>query len=468
MATHIRITPIHGGDSCPHCPPYVNYNNAIQKFDNKVISRVQSRPTTNMTSKGTLNYAILRLHQEAVWMKLGLYHCNPSPKIKKPNQSNNLYTTNILIDTGAALSLIKENIINIWRESHPENIYLQETSQKAETCSGSQLQITHKCKLYNCNLSGGPPLTLEFFVCKNLFCDAILGLPEMRTRQSSIDLRSFVFKYALTRADPGYKNKKTDGKGMTTPIIPRLQKPISIAPLGQVVIPCIGHWGISLKPEQLGIEGYNLIPIQTLTKGRACYVKVLNTKKTQIEIQPKRISFTILPPSKRQPKSALKKSKNWLNATLEEYSDFIFAHGRYNNLATLDSRIKDSLMTPDPIKDDHSPELSSHPFGKGTHSGNLLIGILLEIYRSTYHYGTSLDSLLDRAAHLPTIMKDASTTQRTGQAKWFQPTLKEIEELYQAKKIQQLYVKIPRRLCYLGINLISRLSMAESHTDSES
>ena len=85
MATPIRITPRHGGDSCPHCPPYVNYNNAIQKFDNKVISRVQTRPNTNVTSKGTLNYAILRLHQEAVWMKLGLYHCNPSPKIKKPN-----------------------------------------------------------------------------------------------------------------------------------------------------------------------------------------------------------------------------------------------------------------------------------------------------------------------------------------------------------------------------------------------
>ena len=48
MATPIRITPRHGGDSCPHCPPYVNYNNTIQKFDNKVISRVQTRPNPQL------------------------------------------------------------------------------------------------------------------------------------------------------------------------------------------------------------------------------------------------------------------------------------------------------------------------------------------------------------------------------------------------------------------------------------
>merc|ERR1711873_311212 len=154
-------------------------------------------------------------------MKLALYENTPPRRTSKGQVTHSSPAINILIDTGAALSLIKEDIITRWKRTHPQNILLQDTSQKAETCSGSQLQIINKCTIYNCNLSGGPPLSLDFYVFRDLFCDAILGLPEMRNRQSSINLRTFVFRYSLTKMDPGYKEGKT-GKGPTSPILPRL------------------------------------------------------------------------------------------------------------------------------------------------------------------------------------------------------------------------------------------------------
>ena len=254
---------------CPLCQSHVNYDQTIHEFSNKVVSRVQLHSQPSTLPRRPLNYAMLRLHQEAVWMKLALYENAPQSKTPKGQSASCSMIIDILIDTGAALSLIREDIITHWRRTHPKNILLQDTSQKAETCSGSQLQITNKCTIYNCNLSGGPPLSLDFYVCRDLFCDAILGLPEMRNRQSSINLRTFVFRYSLTKMDPGYKEGKT-GKGPTSLILPRMKQHVSVAPLGQVTIPCIGHWNISLHPEQLKVIGYPLIPVRTLTKGRAC------------------------------------------------------------------------------------------------------------------------------------------------------------------------------------------------------
>ena len=58
------------------------------------------------------------------------------------------------------------------------------------------------------------------------------------------------------------------GKGTTSPIIHHLRDPVSLNPLWMAVYPCIGHWGIALEPIILKVEGYNLIPIHTKSKGR--------------------------------------------------------------------------------------------------------------------------------------------------------------------------------------------------------
>ena len=150
MANSIRIAP--RGDNCSQCLSLINYNKSVQNFDNTVVSRVQARSHDQITPNKPLNYAILRLHQEAVWMKLALYQQIPSRKALKGHSPRSTSAVDILIDTGAALSLIKEDIVANWKEVYPKNISLQETSQKAETCSGSQFQITHKSTVYNCNL----------------------------------------------------------------------------------------------------------------------------------------------------------------------------------------------------------------------------------------------------------------------------------------------------------------------------
>ena len=67
------------------------------------------------TSKSRMNYAILKLHQEAKWMKLGVYPNTYPPsktiKTKQRPRIDGSMGINILINTGAALSLIKVDII---------------------------------------------------------------------------------------------------------------------------------------------------------------------------------------------------------------------------------------------------------------------------------------------------------------------------------------------------------------------
>ena len=123
MANLIRISPqkdFRGNDNCSQCLSHVNYNQTIHEFNNKVISRVQTLPQAHVLPKGPLNYAILRLHQEAVWMKLALYENTPQRKTPKGQSTPSSLAIDILIDTGAALSLIKEDIINHWKRTHPK------------------------------------------------------------------------------------------------------------------------------------------------------------------------------------------------------------------------------------------------------------------------------------------------------------------------------------------------------------
>ena len=115
---------LDGTDKCPLCQSHVNYDQTIHEFSNKVISRVQSHSQPNTLPRRPLNYAILRLHQEAVWMKLALYENTPQRKTPKGQSAPSSLAIDILIDTGAALSLIKEDIIKHWKKTHPKNILL--------------------------------------------------------------------------------------------------------------------------------------------------------------------------------------------------------------------------------------------------------------------------------------------------------------------------------------------------------
>ena len=96
---------LEGTNRCPLCQSHVNYDQTIHEFSDKVVSRVQLHSQPNTLPRKPLNYAILRLHQEAVWMKLALYENAPQSKIPKGQNAFSSTTIDILIDTGAALSL---------------------------------------------------------------------------------------------------------------------------------------------------------------------------------------------------------------------------------------------------------------------------------------------------------------------------------------------------------------------------
>ena len=82
-------------------------------------------------------------------MKLSIPH-KPSPLTKNHSSLRYLRGVDILIDTGAALSLIREDIVELWKEAYPRTISEEITDQKAETCSGDVLRITNKCTISYC------------------------------------------------------------------------------------------------------------------------------------------------------------------------------------------------------------------------------------------------------------------------------------------------------------------------------
>ena len=117
MANSKRISPqmdLKGTINCSQYQSHVNYDQTIHEFSNKVISRVQSHSQPSTLPRRPLNYAMLRLHQEAVWMKLALYENAPQSKTPKVQSASCSMIIDILIDTRAALSLIREDIITHW------------------------------------------------------------------------------------------------------------------------------------------------------------------------------------------------------------------------------------------------------------------------------------------------------------------------------------------------------------------
>merc|ERR1712101_30100 len=84
---------LDGTDKCPLCQSHINYNLTIHKFSDKVVSRVQLHPQPNTLPRKSPNEAILRLHQEAVWMKLALYeNASQSKTLKGQNTHTQTHT----------------------------------------------------------------------------------------------------------------------------------------------------------------------------------------------------------------------------------------------------------------------------------------------------------------------------------------------------------------------------------------
>ena len=136
------------------------------------------------------------------------------------------------------------------------------------------------------------------------------------------------------------------------------------------------------------------------------------------------------------PKPIIKGSKNWLNTTLEEYGDFIFAHGRYNTLENLDLKIRKSLEIVDPIEDNHASENQDHPFGKGTHPGNLLIGLVWNsikvpiITKLPYKHCQPEQNIVPIQSRTYTIYyENTSTTKQNSPVMGFHPILKLLENI---------------------------------------
>ena len=245
--------------------------------------RISSCKTTTPPITPPRHEANIRLNRNSAWIRLGI----------------DKHDTPILLDTGAGLNLIRKDIVEFWLKHHADKMSIKEGGIAAETCDGSPLEITGKVTISPCHLSGGPPLTLTLYIAPNLFCEAILGLPEMTARELSIHLKD---PPLIAKID--YKNLPGDPQPNRTPktkckildpildpilqkltptsqkLAPILNHELTIEPLEAVKIPCRGVIQGSFTTPHLSIPSSPLV-IADLNKYytvhcSVTYITVLN------------------------------------------------------------------------------------------------------------------------------------------------------------------------------------------------
>ena len=86
--------------------------------------------------------ANIKLTRNSAWIRLGI----------------DKHDTPILIDTGAGINLLRQDIVELWVKHHADKMSIKQESIAAETCGGSPLEITGKVIISPGHLSGGPQL----------------------------------------------------------------------------------------------------------------------------------------------------------------------------------------------------------------------------------------------------------------------------------------------------------------------
>ena len=157
---------------------------------------------------------------------------------------------------------------------------------QAETCDGSLLEISGRVTITPCCLSGGPPLSLSFYIVPALFCKAILGLPEMTLRSASIQFGSPAqVEYRLLPGDPQFSSSLDST--VTLPlnhIKPILKCKFQLVPLGSVQIPCVRSVREELTKSNLTIRSSSLMVTRLTRCGPRIYLTILNSTSQHINV----------------------------------------------------------------------------------------------------------------------------------------------------------------------------------------
>ena len=105
-------------------------------------------------------------------------------------------------------------------------------------------------------------------------------------------------------------------------------------------------------------------------------------------------------------------------------------------MENLDLKIRKSLEVVDPIEDNHTSENQDHPFGRGTHPGNLLIGLVWNsikvpiITKLLYKHCQPEQNIVPIQSRTYTIYyENTSTTKQNSPVIGFHPILKLLENI---------------------------------------
>ena len=210
--------------------------------------------------------AKLRTTKNSAWLRLEL--------VKKTVAVSGI---SILIDTGAGVSLIRRDIVDQWKALDASAVKEEQGGLRAETCDGSLLEISGRVTISPCRLSGGPSLSLSFYIAPSLFCKSILGLPELTNRNATLQFGASAYvEYHLLPGDPQLEISSSSKVTQALNHIVPITRTVEVTPLGSMQVPCVGYIKTRLSKSNLTLQPPSLMVTKMTRCGQRLFLTIFN------------------------------------------------------------------------------------------------------------------------------------------------------------------------------------------------
>ena len=303
------------------------------------------------------------------------------------------------------MNLVSPTVGSEWKKNHSRHLSISASDIGASSCDGTRLTIRNKILVQAASLanrtSKGPLVAMAFYEMEQLFCPGIIGFPEMRRRQSLINIPNFQWLYTTVAQDP-----TQDTEPLDHPHQPTYSARIGCAPLGthhaqfrlSSASPSYSSKAYTISPSCLRIISVRLFPAQ-----KRIIFHIMNTAEVAISdwmaISHHPPSLPVLLVGSKHPtKSILSSPPDPRSNNFGPYEDFIQAQsGRHS--------LKDfvlDLRSQPPVTLTPSHE-SARPFSTTTEPLILMSAYLLETFQYNFHTESSTATLRQKASNLPEI-----------------------------------------------------------------
>ena len=106
-------------------------------------------------------------------------------------------TLSVLIDSGAAISVIRKSVFDRIRASFPR-LVLEDSDTEAAAINGSNLKFLGVSRLPCRWLSDGPQFHFKFFVTRDLSVPCVVGIDLLQAQKCAVDFHLLQLSFCCT------------------------------------------------------------------------------------------------------------------------------------------------------------------------------------------------------------------------------------------------------------------------------